>query len=77
MNYKDYFDSKISEPTKYNYGDRVFSKFSGIPLVGMVIRETEKMVLIHADLPLKIEDEIRHIVWCPVKSVKKLVVLQD
>jgi hypothetical protein len=66
-----------AKPTKWNYGDRVFAKFSEIPLVGMVIRQTEVGVLIHADLPLKIEDTVRNVVWCNPKTVKKLVVLQD
>ena len=64
-------DKDIPKP-KYIYGDRVFAKFSGIPVIGMVIRETEKMVLIHIDLPIKVDEEIRHIITVPVKGVKKL-----
>lgn len=76
MNYKDYFDSKISDPTEYNYGDRVIARMDGFSLVGMVIRQTEMGVLIHADLPLKIGDEIRHVVWCEPSNVKRLVVIE-
>lgn len=64
-------DKNIPKPT-YNYGDRVFAKFSGIPVIGMVVRETDKMVLIHIDLPIKVDEEIRHIITVPVKGIKKL-----
>ena len=75
MNYKEYFDSKISEPTEYNYGDRVYAKLDGFSLVGMVIRQNESGVLIHADLPLKIGKEIRHVLYCKPRSVKRLKVM--
>lgn len=61
---------------KYEYGDRVFSKFSGVPLIGMVIRETEDGVLVHADLPIKLESGIRYVVNVPVKGTKKLKVYE-
>ena len=60
-------------PQKWNYGDRVFAKWEGVPLVGMVIRQNEFGVLIHADLPLG----GRQVVYCNPKTVRKLVVLQD
>lgn len=75
MNLAEYF-SKNAKPTKYNYGDRVFAKYESIPLVGMVIRQNDSGVLIHADLPIPSE-EIRNVVYCDPKTVKKLVVLQD
>lgn len=76
MNLAEYF-SKNAKPTKWNYGDRVFAKYETFPLVGMVIRQNEEGVLIHADLPLELEEGIRHVVYCNPKTVKKLVVLQD
>ena len=69
--------AKNAKPQKWNYGDRVFAKYETFPLVGMVIRQTELGVLIHSDLPLGLEEGIRHVVYCNVETVKKLVVLQD
>ncbi len=74
MNYKDYFekrDAALPKPT-WVYGDRVFAKFKSVPLVGMVIRETDKIVLIHADLPIKIGKDIHNIISVPLKSIKRL-----
>ena len=68
--------AKNAKPTKWNYGDRVFASWEGVPLVGMVIRQNEFGVLIHADLPLG-ANEGRQVVYCNPKTVKKLVVLQD
>ena len=67
---------KNNPKPKWNYGDRVFAKWEGVPLVGMVIRQNEFGVLIHADLPLG-ANEGRQVVYCNPKTVKKLVVLQD
>jgi len=66
-----------SVPQKWNYGDRVYAKYESFPLVGMVIRQNEFGVLIHSDLPLILEEGMRHVVYCNPKTVKKLVVLQD
>ena len=69
--------AKNAKPTKWNYGDRVFAKYENIPIVGMVIRQNEFGVLIHTDLPIGLEDGVKHVVYCNPKTVKKLVVLQD
>jgi len=69
-------DEHLPKP-KWFYGDRVFAKWEGVPLVGMVVRQNEFGVLIHADLPLRLEEEIRHVIYCNPKTVKKLIVLQD
>lgn len=77
--YKDYFDRKhasLPKP-KFEYGDRVSAVYKKIPLIGMVIREQDdedgkRVVLIHADLPIQIGKEIRHVVFTPLKTVKKL-----
>lgn len=72
--YRDYFEKRDKDLPKplYEYGDRVFSYYNSVPLVGMVIRETEKMVLVHSDLPIKDGDKIRSIVSVPVKKTKRL-----
>jgi hypothetical protein len=69
-------DAHLPKP-KWNYGDRVFAKWEGVPLVGMVIRQNEQGVLIYSDLPLVLEEGIRFVVYCNPKTVLKLVVLQD
>lgn len=73
--YKSYFEERdrdLPKP-KYEYGDRVFSYYNSVPLVGMVIREIDKVVLVHADLPIKDGAEIRSIVSVPLKKTKRLV----
>ena len=69
-------DAHLPKP-KWNYGDRVFAKYSNFPLVGMVIRQNELGVLIHADLPLVLEEGVRFVVYCNLKTVKKLLVFND
>jgi len=66
---------------KWVYGDRI----SGVvlkdtPVMGMVIREDyndPKQVLCHLDLPVKIGDSYRWVVYVPSKSIKRLKVLHD
>lgn len=67
-------DKDLPKP-KWEYGDRVFAKLGTHPLIGYVVREnvTEKTVLIHSDLPLASKKEVRHVVWVPIKTVKRLV----
>ena len=71
MNLAEQFSKSV--PVEYNYGDRVYARLDGFSLVGMVIRQTEMGVLIHADLPLKLGDEIRNVMWCEPDNVKRLV----
>lgn len=74
VNYKDYFekrDASLPKPT-WVYGDRVFAKFKSVPLVGMVIRETDSGVMIHADIPIKIGEDIHNIISVPLKGIKRL-----
>jgi hypothetical protein len=65
-------DADLPKP-RYNYGDRVFARFGKVPLVGMVIREVRDTVLVHSDLPLAVEAQVRHIVSVPIKTVSRLV----
>ena len=69
-------DAHLPKP-KWVYGDRVFAKYSDFPLVGMVIRQNEQGVLIHSDLPLALEEGVRYVVYCNLKTVKKLLVFND
>ena len=65
-------DADLPKP-RYNYGDRVFARLGKVPLVGMVIREVRDTVLVHSDLPLAVEEQVRHIVSVPTKTVSRLV----
>ena len=74
MNYKDYFekrDATLPKP-KWVYGDRVFTKYKSVPLVGMVVRQTEDGVMIHSDLPVKVGKVIHNIVTVTPREVKRL-----
>jgi len=68
--------ARNSKPTKWNYGDRVFAKWEGVPLVGMVIRQNEFGVLIHADLPLG-ANEGRQVVYCNPRQLKNWLSLMS
>ena len=72
--YKDYFekrDKDLPKP-KWVYGDRVFSYYKSIPLVGMVVRQVDKQVLVHSDLPIVDGKEIRFVIFVPEKKTKRL-----
>jgi hypothetical protein len=75
---KDYFEKRdAAKPkAKWVYGDRVSGVVGGIPIVGQVIREDyieTDLVLVHLDLPIKVNDEYRNIVHVPSKGMKRLV----
>ena len=60
---------------KWKYGDRVSGKVGKIPVIGMVIRENyvePDMVLVHLDLPIKVENDYRWVVYVPAKGMKLL-----
>ena len=65
-------DAHLPKP-KYNYGDRVFARLNKVPVVGMVIRQVEDTVLVHSDLPLRVEEQIRYIVSIPIKGMTRLI----
>ena len=76
MTLADWYELRDREnpKPKFLYGDRVFSRYLDVPVMGMVIRENveEKLVLIHSDLPIKVKDDIRYVVWTPVMMTTKL-----
>jgi len=77
-----YFEQRDADKPKpkWVYGDRIYGKIGKIPVMGMVIREdyTEPdQVLCHLDLPVKIGDSYRWVVYVPSKSIKRLKVLYD
>lgn len=50
-------------------GERVFSKYEGVPLIGTVIRQVNaKSVMIHCDLPVN----TKYVVHCEPNDIKLL-----
>lgn len=82
MNYKDYFEKRdegLPKP-KWVYGDRVFARFRGTPTIGQVIRETldedsKKVVLMMADLPVRIDGVNHSVFFVNPRDVRRLVVM--
>jgi len=82
MNLADWFakrDAHKPKP-KWVYGDRVSGKVGKIPVIGMVVREDYEdpsQVLMHLDLPIKVNEEYRWVVYVPAKGMKRLLALKD
>jgi hypothetical protein len=73
-NYAEYFaarDADLPNP-KYNYGDRVFGRWNKIPFIAMVVREEDRKVLVHSDLPIKHDDQLNYILKLPRTDVQLL-----
>lgn len=74
-----YFEERDKDKpkAKWVYGDRVSGKvLKDTPVMGMVIREDyndPKQVLVHLDLPVKVGDSLRHVVYVNSKTMKRLV----
>jgi hypothetical protein len=62
-NYAEYFERKSAElpKPKFNSGDRVFGRWNKIPFIGSVVRNQDKIVLVHLDLPLKHNNVIHNV----------------
>jgi len=75
-NYTDYFERKHADlpKPKYASGDRVFGHWNSIPFIGTVIRNQNKTVLVHTDLPLKHNDNIHNVLHLAQMDVKLLTV---
>jgi hypothetical protein len=75
MGYAEYFADRHRDTPrpKFDLGTRVFGRFSGVPFIGTVVREQDKRVLIHTDLPVKVKNDIHNIVTVLAKDIKKLV----
>jgi len=72
----DYFE-KIGYKPKYWIGDRVFGYWNKIPFIGSVgndrkINDFGPDITIHLDLPIKYNDEIKHIILVKHKDIAKL-----
>jgi len=77
----DYFE-KIGYKPKYFLGDRVIGKFNGIPFVGTVgndrvIDNTGPQIIIHVDLPIKIDEVFKSVIIVKHKDIRRLQSLED
>ena len=76
-----YFEEREAKKPKpkWVYGDRISAKVGKVLVIGMVIRENydieEKTVLVHLDLPVKLEIEYQWVLYVPSRGMKKLEVL--
>jgi hypothetical protein len=75
-NYAEYFERKAAElpKPKFNSGDRVFGCWNKIPFIGSVVRNQNKTVLVHVDLPIKHNDNIHNVLHLAQMDVKLLTV---
>ena len=75
MGYAEYFANKNKDTPrpKFDLGTRVFGRFTGVPFIGTVVREQDKRVLVHTDLPVKVQQHIHNVVWVTAKDLKPLV----
>ena len=75
-NYTEYFESRAADlsRSKFNSGDRVFGRWNKIPFIGSVVRNQDKTVLVHLDLPLKHNDNIHNVLHLAQMDVKLLTV---
>lgn len=77
----DYFE-RIGYKPKYFLGDRVIGNFNGIPFVGTVgndrvIDNTGPQIIVHVDLPIKYNDEIKNVIIVKHKDLRRLTSLED
>ena len=77
--YAEYFERRASEQpkSKYQYGNRVFGRWNKIPFIGSVIREQDKNLLVHLDLPIKHNEVIHNILHITRNDVKLLKEYDD
>lgn len=76
VSYKDYFEKNRYKP-KYYLGDRIIGKWNKIPFVGtvgndsVVSEDDGPRISVMLDLPIKHRGEIKTIIWCKHKDVRK------
>lgn len=80
-NQTDYFE-KIGYRPKYFLGDRVIGKWNKIPFIGTVGNDTKindiegPRISIHLDLPIKVADEIRTVIFVKHKDIRPLPIIE-
>lgn len=76
MNQTEYFN-KIGYKHVYELGDRIIGKWNKIPFIGTVgndrvIDDTGPQIVVHLDLPIKIDNKIHNVIIVKHKDVKRL-----
>lgn len=77
-----YFEERDANKPKpkWVYGDRISAKVGKVLVIGMVIRENydidEKTVLVHLDLPVKVDGEYKWVLYVPSRGMKHLKVME-
>ena len=77
MTYEEYFAS-VSYKATYHLGDRILGRYQGIPFIGTVgndnqLNETDgPFITVHLDLPIKIDDEVKHVIITKHNEVSRL-----
>ena len=71
----DYFE-RIGYKGKYSIGDRVFGTWDKTPFIGTVgndrcIDGVHPEVVIHLDLPIKVDKEVKNIIIVKHKDIKQ------
>lgn len=76
----DYFERIGYKPT-YHIGDRVFGKFNNIPFIGTVgndrvVSLDGPEIVIHLDLPIMVDKQIKTVIIAKHKDVKRLKLIE-
>jgi len=78
----EYFTKNAYTP-KYYIGDRLFGKWKGIPFVGTVGNDRNKVgdennpeIVVHLDLPIILEETIYYVIIVKHKDVKPLKIFE-
>lgn len=79
MNQTEYFNN-IGYKHVYELGDRIIGKWNKIPFVGTVgndrvIDDTGPQIVVHLDLPIRIDNVNHNVIIVKHKDVKRLNVL--
>ena len=77
--YAEYFAARDADKPKPRYvrGDRVFGHWNRIPFIASVIREEDKNVLVHTDLPIMHDDAVHNILKLSRLDVTRLTSFDD
>ena len=70
----EWFAKQERYKPKWEYGARVFGYWNKIPFIGMVVADREKdYILVHSDLPIKVDNKLNNIIIVKHKDIKALI----
>ncbi len=70
----EWFEKQPRYKPKWEYGARVFGYWNKIPFVGMVVADRERdHILVHSDLPIKVDGKLNNVIIVKHKDIKSLV----